>query len=60
MDAKTKVRENRLRRMASRQGLRWLLGHRDSVITLKTYTHFVEDKKNDVQELASNISGGGQ
>lgn len=32
-----------------------LLGHRDSVITLKTYAHFVQDKKNDVQELASSI-----
>lgn len=32
-----------------------ILGHRDSVITLKVYAHFVEDKKNDVQELASII-----
>lgn len=32
-----------------------LLGHRDSVITLKTYAHFVQDKKNDVQDLASSI-----
>jgi integrase len=32
-----------------------LLGHRDSVITLKVYAHFVRDKKNDVQELASSI-----
>ena len=28
---------------------------RDSVITLKVYARFVEDKKNDVQELASII-----
>jgi integrase len=32
-----------------------LLGHRDPVITLKVYAHFVEDKRNDVQELASSI-----
>ena len=32
-----------------------LLGHRDSTITLKVYAHFVEDKKSDVQELASSI-----
>jgi integrase len=32
-----------------------LLGHRDSTITLKVYAHFIEDKKNDVQELASSI-----
>jgi integrase len=32
-----------------------LLGHRDSVITMKTYAHFIEDKRNDVQELASSI-----
>lgn len=32
-----------------------LLGHRDSVITLKVYAHFVADKKNDVQELATSI-----
>ena len=32
-----------------------LLGHRDSVITLKVYAHFIEDKKNDVQDLASSI-----
>jgi integrase len=32
-----------------------LLGHRDSVITLKTYAHFVADKKNDVQDLATSI-----
>ena len=32
-----------------------LLGHRDSVITLKVYAHFVRDKKNDVQELATSI-----
>jgi integrase len=32
-----------------------LLGHRDSVITMKVYAHFVQDKKNDVQELASSI-----
>jgi integrase len=33
----------------------YLLGHRDAVITLKVYAHFVEDKKNDVQKLASSI-----
>jgi integrase len=33
----------------------YLLGHRDSNITLKVYAHFVEDKKNDVQELATSI-----
>jgi integrase len=32
-----------------------LLGHRDSVITMKVYAHFVQDKRNDVQELASSI-----
>jgi integrase len=32
-----------------------LLGHRDPVVTLKVYAHFVEDKKNDVQELATSI-----
>jgi integrase len=32
-----------------------LLGHRDSLITLKTYTHFIPDKKNDVQKLATSI-----
>jgi integrase len=32
-----------------------LLGHRDSMITLKVYAHFIEDKKNDVQDLAKNI-----
>ena len=32
-----------------------LLGHRDSVITLKIYAHFIEDKKNDVQDLATGI-----
>ncbi len=32
-----------------------LLGHRDPVITLKVYAHFIEDKKNDVQELATSI-----
>jgi integrase len=32
-----------------------LLGHRDSTITLKVYSHFVEDKKNDVQDLATGI-----
>ena len=34
-----------------------LLGHRDSTITLKVYAHFIEDKKNDAQELADgNLS----
>jgi hypothetical protein len=33
----------------------YLLGHRDAVITLKVYAHFVEDKKNDVQKLPSSI-----
>ena len=32
-----------------------LLGHRDPVITLKIYAHFIQDKKNDVQELARSI-----
>jgi integrase len=32
-----------------------LMGHRDSVITLRVYAHFIQDKKNDVQELASSI-----
>lgn len=32
-----------------------LLGHRDPVITLKVYAHFVQDKKNDVQDLATSI-----
>ena len=32
-----------------------LLGHRDSVITHKVYAHFVQDKKNDMQELATSI-----
>jgi integrase len=35
-----------------------LLGHRDSIITMKTYAHFVEDKRNDEQELATSILGG--
>jgi integrase len=35
-----------------------LLGHRDSIITMKTYDHFVEDKRNDEQELATSILGG--
>ena len=32
------------------------LGYRDSVITLKVYAHFIQNKKNDVQELASAIN----
>jgi integrase len=33
-----------------------LLGHKDSTITMKIYAHWVkDDKKNDVQELASSI-----
>ena len=32
-----------------------LLGHKDSVITLKVYEHFIDDEENDVQELASSI-----
>jgi integrase len=32
-----------------------LLGHRDSTITLRVYAHFVEDQKNDVQDLATSI-----
>ena len=33
-----------------------LLGHKDSIITLKIYAHWIrDDKKNDVQELASSI-----
>ena len=35
------------------------LGHRDPTITLKVYSHFIRDKKNDMQELASSILGGG-
>ena len=35
------------------------LGHRDPTITLKVYSHFIRDKKNDMQELASSIFGGG-
>jgi integrase len=35
-----------------------LLGHRDSVITMKVYAHWIKDKKNDVQELASSIFYG--
>jgi len=31
------------------------LGYANAAITLKVYAHFVEDKKNDVQELASII-----
>ena len=34
-----------------------LLGHRDSTITLKVYAHFVDDKRNDVQDLATGILG---
>jgi integrase len=37
-----------------------LLGHRDSVITMKVYAHWVKDKKNDVQELASSILSSGK
>ena len=32
-----------------------LLGHRDSTITMKVYAHFIQDNKNDVQDLASSI-----
>jgi integrase len=35
-----------------------LLGHRDSVITLRVYAHFIEDKKNDMQDLATSIFSG--
>ena len=31
------------------------LGHRDPTITLKIYSHFIRDKKDDMQELASSI-----
>jgi len=36
------------------------LGHRDQTITLRVYSHFVKDKKNDMQELASSIFAGGE
>lgn len=32
-----------------------LLGHRDATITLKVYAHFIKDKSDHVQELASSI-----
>ena len=32
-----------------------LLGHKDSIITLKTYEHFIDDNEGDVQELTSAI-----
>lgn len=32
-----------------------LLGHRDSTITLKLYAHFIDDKRNHVQDLATGI-----
>jgi integrase len=32
-----------------------LLGHKDTIITQKVYEHFVDDKENNVQELASAI-----
>lgn len=34
-----------------------LLGHKDSVITAKTYAHFIRDKKPHVQDLANSILG---
>jgi integrase len=36
------------------------LGHRDPVITLRVYSHFIKDNKNDMQELASSIFAGGE
>jgi integrase len=35
-----------------------LLGHKDCAVTMKVYAHWVKDKKNDVQELASSIFQG--
>jgi site-specific recombinase XerD len=32
-----------------------LLGHMDSAITLRVYSHFVKDGTDHVQELASSI-----